>query len=567
MRYFALATDYDGTLATDGKVASETLAALQRLRESGRKLILVTGRHLGDLQATFPEVEKFDCVVAENGALLYFPQNRETFSLGNRPPEKFIQALRDRQVQPIDVGEVIVSTWHPHENTVLEVIRQLGLDLQIIFNKGAVMMLPSGINKAAGLQAALIKMELSPHNVVAVGDAENDHAFMKICEISVAVDNALPAVKESADWVTAQPRGAGVIELIDQMITSDLAEIASTHHQILLGTENHQPVHFPAYGKSLMLAGSSGSGKSTLATAILERFADQNYQFCIIDPEGDYEGFTEAIILGSAQKEPQLSELLEILRNPAQNVVVNLLGVKLDQRPAFFAGLLPALLEMRAKTGRPHWLVVDEVHHLLPSTWDLASLTLPQVLPGILMITVHPNYVAVPALSLVNAIITVGKNPQDAIATFCQAVGTCPPHLELQDLATGQAAMWFRDSEQSPFCFQIAPPKMERRRHMRNYAEGELGEDKCFYFRGQNHKLNLKAQNLIMFTQLAQGIDEETWLYHLQRQDYSQWFRNAIKDEILAAEAAQIEGCEGISAQESRDRIIRAIDHRYTLPA
>lgn len=236
MRYFALATDYDGTIATNGKVSPETLAALLRLRESGRKLILVTGRHLGDLQATFPEVNQFDCIVAENGALLYFPENREIYLLGDRPPEKFINALRDRQVQPLGVGEVIVSTWHPHETTVLEVIRELGLELQIIFNKGAVMILPSGVNKATGLKVALAKMDLSPHNAIAVGDAENDHAFMDICEVSVAVANALPAVKETADWVTSKPRGEGMIELIEQIITSDLEQIPSQRHQILLGT-------------------------------------------------------------------------------------------------------------------------------------------------------------------------------------------------------------------------------------------------------------------------------------------------------------------------------------------
>ncbi|MBD2120836.1 HAD family hydrolase [Trichocoleus sp. FACHB-262] len=223
MRYLAIASDYDGTLATKGQVSKTTLAALQRLRESGRKLILVTGRRLDELFQVLPQVDWFDCVVAENGALLYWPRTREEQLLGDRPPAAFIQALQERQVDSLAVGRVIVATWKPYETTVLEIIKDLGLELQIIFNKEAVMVLPSGLNKATGLKAALERMELSPQNVVGFGDAENDLAFLNICALSVAVANALPMVKEQADWVTQGSRGDGVAEVIDQLLTSELS--------------------------------------------------------------------------------------------------------------------------------------------------------------------------------------------------------------------------------------------------------------------------------------------------------------------------------------------------------
>ena len=226
MRYLALATDYDGTLASDGRVNEETLAALDRLRDSGRKLILVTGRHLDDLLNVFPEINLCDWVVVENGALLYQPATHEEKLLAEPPPEELIQALQERGVDPLAVGRAIVATWHPHENTVLEVIRNLGLERQVIFNKGAVMVLPSGVNKAFGLSAALSELGLSPHNTVGVGDAENDHSLLDFCGCGVAVANALPILKEHADFITKGDRGAGVVELIDKLIASDLVELA-----------------------------------------------------------------------------------------------------------------------------------------------------------------------------------------------------------------------------------------------------------------------------------------------------------------------------------------------------
>ena len=225
MRYMALACDYDGTLALDGQVNEETVAALERVRDSGRKLLLVTGRELDDLLKVFPHAYLFDRIVAENGALLSVPATGIERPLGERPPEEFVQALRARDVSPISVGRVIVATWHPHENTVLETIRDLGLELQIIFNKGAVMVLPSGVNKATGLSAALEELGLSPHNVVGIGDAENDHAFLSLCECAVAVANALPMLQERADWVTQREHGGGVIECINQLLASDLREL------------------------------------------------------------------------------------------------------------------------------------------------------------------------------------------------------------------------------------------------------------------------------------------------------------------------------------------------------
>ena len=225
MRYLALASDYDGTLAADGRVNKETVAALERLQKSGRKFILVTGRELDELLQVFKQINLCDLVVAENGALLYAPATREEKLLGTKPPEEFVKKLRDRGVAPLSVGRAIVATWRPNETKVFEVIRELRLELQVIFNKDAVMVLPSGVNKASGLKVALDKLGLSPNNVVGIGDAENDRDFLSACRCGVAVANALDILKEQADFVTKSARDAGVVEIIDHLVANDFSEL------------------------------------------------------------------------------------------------------------------------------------------------------------------------------------------------------------------------------------------------------------------------------------------------------------------------------------------------------
>ena len=230
MKFHVLATDYDGTIASESTVDETTLSALNRLRASGHKLILVTGRELDDLSAVFDNLDAFDLVVAENGALLFWPASGRELALAEPPEADFVKLLVARGVHPLSVGRVIVATREPHETTVLEVIKALGLELQVVFNKGAVMVLPSGVNKATGLKAALQDLGVAPEATVGVGDAENDHAFLELCGCAVAVGNALPAVKQRAHFVTEETHGAGVQELIERWLAGKL-DIETASHE------------------------------------------------------------------------------------------------------------------------------------------------------------------------------------------------------------------------------------------------------------------------------------------------------------------------------------------------
>ncbi|HVU53124.1 MAG TPA: HAD-IIB family hydrolase [Polyangia bacterium] len=571
MRYHVLACDYDGTLAHDGRLDDETAEALRRLRATGRRVVLVTGRILEDLQRVCPALELFDLVVAENGAVLYTPATRASTPLAGPPSPAFVDALRLRGVRDLGVGQVVVATRQPHAQTVLEVIRELGLELQVIFNKGAVMVLPSGLNKATGLLAALALLRLSPHNAVAVGDAENDHAMLAACECGAAVANALPALREHADLVTTGDHGAGVAELCERLRATDLAELAPrlARHDPPLGREvgTDAEVTLPSFGGALLVAGTSGGGKSTAVTGLAERFAERGYQVVIIDPEGDYTADERGVVLGEARRPPTVEEITQALARPDLDVVVNLFGQTLDSRPAFFAALLPHLLELRARTGRPHWIIVDEAHHLMPRDAD-GGAPAPDM-SGFVLVTVHPEQVARSVIAAIDRIMVMGRTPSQAIAAFAAAGGDAAPPVDDGPLEAGEAYLWRRGDEAPPRRIRPARSQAERKRHTRKYADGELGPDKSFYFRGADGRLNLRAQNLRLFLQMGEGVDAATWFHHLRQRDFSTWAREAIKDEPLAWELAAIEAdaaSDGDPAA-SRAAVRQAVERRYTLPA
>jgi hypothetical protein len=236
-KYLALATDYDGTIAQHGDVTEATRAALRRWKDTERKLILVTGRELPDLQRVCPFTKLFDCIVAENGALLYWPATGNKHVLAEPPPAEFIHCLRAQGVSPLSFGEAIVATQENYKGVILATIEDLGLKLIVILNKGALMVLPTSVDKAIGLTEAAKAMDISLADVVGVGDAENDQVFLALCGYSAAVGNALSFLKKQVHYVTKATHGAGVEELIDKLLAAE---------EIALPQKSAQPELFRA---------------------------------------------------------------------------------------------------------------------------------------------------------------------------------------------------------------------------------------------------------------------------------------------------------------------------------
>jgi len=318
---------------------------------------------------------------------------------------------------------------------------------------------------------------------------------------------------------------------------------------------------------SSLVVGSSGGGKSTVVAGLVERLRAANYNFCIIDPEGDYDTVEGAVVLGSPERAPSLDECMQLLCKLNENAVINLLGIKLADRPAFFMTLFARIRELRASTGSPHWLIVDEAHHVLPADWQATDVSLPQRLDGTLLVSITPSSIASKVLGLMDSLIVLGDKPREMSQEFAAAKQVPPPTVDIDKVPEGSALLWRLSQQESPQLITVEPTKTERRRHLRKYAEGSLGEDRSFYFKGKEGKLNLRAHNLIVFTDLADGVDEDTWLHHWRRQEISRWMRECIKDETLAGKVAKLERERPDDATESRRRVRELIEESYTLPA
>ncbi|HLZ88174.1 MAG TPA: HAD-IIB family hydrolase, partial [Puia sp.] len=525
MRYQVLASDYDGTLADQGRVDPATEEKLRQLKATGRRLVLVTGREMKDLVLVFPEYRLFDYIVAENGGLIVDCATGEETPLGPPPDPKFIHRLRQSGVHPLSIGKVIAATWVPYELAVIEAIKDTGSELQVIFNKGAVMILPSGVNKATGLQSLLRSLHLSVHNAVAVGDAENDISLLQAAECAVAVNNALPSVKDMADWVTDERHGAGVAQLIDRLIAGDLAGLDGklTRHHLQLGETEKGPFTISPYEQGILISGVTGGGKSTFTTVIIEALVHHGYQFCLIDPEGDYLQLPGVAIVGNETSVPTPEEIFQLLRDPDQSLVICTLSVPLADRPAFFSRLLETMTRLRVEYGRPHWLILDEAHHLIPSASTMIADRMPIDFNNFIVISTSPHALHPAVLEKIGTIITIGENPGYPFGQVGEILHLPTPE-QIPTLIEGEICIWRLTTNQPPFKARYPQPRQVMQRHKKKYATGDMG-DNSFVFTGSEGRLHLVANNLMLFAHIAGGIDDDTWSWHLHRHDYTNWFR------------------------------------------
>ena len=575
MNVHVFATDYDGTIAERNAVSEATAKALERVRGTGRKLLLVTGRMLPDLQRVCPDADRmFDAVVAENGALVYFPERREVRRLGDAPEPALLEALRRRGV-PFDVGSAIVATDAPFAEAALSAIRETGVERTLVFNKDALMLLPGGVTKGTGLAAVLGALELSPHNMVGIGDAENDHAFLAMSECAVAVSDAVPALRERADYVTRAPAARGVVEFIEEHVLRDLVDIVprlKRHHLVLGEQADATPVTVPAHGTRLLVVGPSATGKSTLTGVLAERVLESGRSLLLLDPEGDYRTLAElehVVVFGGKGEQalPAPDELDQLLRHPSTSLVLDLSAMSMAEKVGYATKVLAVTATVRAATGLPHWLVIDEAHHVLPAEGSPAADLLQPGAESLALITLAagdlapamrrlPTVIASTDMGALHEAVLSARGARDLMSTRASGDGRA--------LERGEAAIAWLARDPRVARFRPGTRRVLHRRHVRKYTEGELPPDRSFFFRGPTGSLNLRAANLARFVELADGVDEATSQHHFQQGDYTRWLRDQIKDPELAAEIAGLER-SGLGAAESRRQVLERVRQKYAV--
>jgi hydroxymethylpyrimidine pyrophosphatase-like HAD family hydrolase len=575
VKLLTIALDYDGTIAKDGALDGRVREAIAELRARNIIVMIVTGRIMEDLRKVAGDLHFVDAVVAENGAVIEFTDSGYSKVIGNPPPPSFLHALNGEGI-PYLAGRSIVEAATSEASRLLAVLQRLELPLVLVFNKGRVMVLPQAISKATGLREALKILRLSPHNAVAIGDAENDHELLQSCEIGAAVAWGSEALKKSADYVIS---GEGPAAVADYMRTlanhCRLPLPVKTRRTILLGyTDDGRPSTVALRGRVVLVTGDTKSGKSWVTGLQCEQQILYGYSLLIIDPEGDYislEALPGVMVFGGADPLPRPRDLLRSLRHADVSIVIDLSRTAYDQKLEFVRNLLPGLATLRRHTGLPHRIVVDEAHYFLHDQdvkelldLELGSYTLATYRASYL----HPNVLA----AAEEVIVTRESDPQEVslLRTLCRSCQGDLSEKEWADLignlVVGEAVVLplTAEAEGSARRTRLAPRLTPHARHVSKYTDIPIPERDQFIFYSNGSCSGQTARTLGEFVSIIEKWPASALDGHLRRGDFSTWIEKIFGDHPLAKTVQKIE--EEYRAGESPavvSNLVVAVRSRY----
>jgi hypothetical protein len=549
--YRAVAVDYDGTLTEGTRPDDDVLDAVEELRAQGVRVVLCTGRVLEDLRALLPDVDmRFDGIVAENGAVALTPATGERDVTATVPVE-LESALRERGV-PLRRGRVLLDTVADYAHVVLEEVERLELDCQLVRNRHALMVLPAGVTKGSGLLEVLGDLGISHHSTVGIGDAENDHALLDVCELGVAVANAVPSLQARADIVLAEADGRGVARFLRGPVLSGDVQVQPRHARVEIGSyPDGSPVTVPASAVNVLISGDAGTGKSHLAGLFAERLIALGYSVCIFDPEGDYESLGRlpaVLVIGGGTDVPQPHQIARLLRHKFSSIVVNLSMVPADQKSSCYRDVSRALRSLRSEAGLPHWIFVDEAIQLMDgqSEPDGTGSLQPW---GYCLVTHRPAALAPEILRNIDFVIS--RNDEGAMIGPGGA------------LASGTRAVSATiASEGMQRTFVTAPRLCPHVRHWHKYLHFGVPVERRFHFRDADGLTGGSAGNLSELHQKLRGCDRRVLTHHLQLGDFSRWLHDVLREGRLSAELRTIsrDFRKSGDAEDARRAILDAIE-------
>ncbi|HEX6135516.1 MAG TPA: HAD family hydrolase [Longimicrobiales bacterium] len=565
-RFLVVAVDYDGTIAQEDRADQAALDAIAALRSHGRKVLLCTGRMLEELRTVFPDVDRhFDAIVAENGGVIVM--SSEVSYLEEPLPAELAAALDHAQI-PYRTGHVLLATDAVFDVVVLREIERLGLEAQLVYNRGALMVLPAGVSKGAGLIHALGRLELSRHSTIAIGDAENDHSLLHSCEIGVAVANAVPGLRIHADVCLDEPNGAGVAAFLRGPVLRDEVEIHPGRWHVELGrSADDEPARLPGSRINVLIAGASCSGKSHLAGLFIERLVALDYTVCVLDAEGDHatlDRLPGVITVGGTEPLPPAARLAGLVRNRFSSVVADLSLLEPAQKREFCHTALAALHELRLDRGFPHWIVIEEADQLLAGgELPVEPGARPPV--GYCFITHRPASLNAQVLSTLDAVVALPGAERYARIPFLEpdAAAEAEPFL----LQTGEALL---AAGGRLLRFETAPRALPHVRHQHKYMYAQVPAERRFFF-GSAGGHGAAAGNVAEFGCEIGRAPGDVLRAHLLAGDFSRWTHDVLADDELGGRLRGVERWfrtdPDADPEAARTAVMSAIRDRYSDPA
>jgi hydroxymethylpyrimidine pyrophosphatase-like HAD family hydrolase len=563
-----LAFDFDGTLAVNGVVSPEVETALEQCRASGHVLFLVTGRRyetvsLGHL------AELFSGIVWENGAVLSHTASGETYLPFGQLDPRLLKAIEEAGI-PFERGLAIAATWTPHDQALWHILSSLGSSTSLEYNKSAVMALPPGATKGSGLERLLALCGLSPRNLAAFGDAENDLSMLTLAEVSVAVADAVPAVIETADVLATAPGPQGVLEILKAYpLSGRFLDIPLKRERpILLGqTESGTAVHIPAAqlaGLNLGVFGNSATGKSWMVGLLAEGLHHEDYQVLLIDPEGDFRGLRVlprfVSMSGDRATLPSPTAVVSLIEEGGVSLVLDLSQYPVTLRSHYVAELMRALRPVRERKFRPHWIVLDEAQEFLLEGGEITSLLRPVLeVGGWAFVSYRPDRLSESVLASLHQLLLTRITDNmigDYLRTHCTTCSLKDAHLN--QIPMGSALLCGGDVVR----MRPAIRRVPHVRHLYKYLDNPLPPGKRFVFRTEKAHLGIEAASLYELSHLIPTLPLESLEYHDRREDFVRWAESTLGDGGLASRLRKVAN-RRYQGEELRQALNQVVSSHY----
>jgi hydroxymethylpyrimidine pyrophosphatase-like HAD family hydrolase len=573
MRFSVLALDFDGTIARNDVLDPDVRAAIADLRAQNVVVVLVTGRILDDLRRVAGDLHFVDAIVAENGAVMAFPDSGYVATPGPPPPTRLLDELRHEGIA-FTAGSTVVEAAASDATRLLAILQRLELPLVLAFNRSRVMVLPQAVSKATGLKDALTVLRLSLHNAVGIGDAENDHELLRACEVGVAVGWGSPVLQSEADVVLPGEGPHAVAGYLRTLASSRrVPHPVRTRRHLLLGhAHDGRPVSLAVRGRNVLIAGDPASGKSWVTGLLCEQLILLGYCLCLVDPEGDYvslEALPGVRLLGGTEPLPRPRELLRALRHPDVSVVLDLSHVDPQAKRDYVRAFLPALATLRRHSGLPHRIVVDEAHHFLqgedvPSLLDLET-------NGYTLVSYRASQLHPAVLAASQAVVVTRESDPEEVHRLFSLCGPCPGTRDeaqwrtlLEELVLGEAVLLPVTTEAGGDVrrVRLTPRLTPHVRHLAKYIDLPVAESRAFVF-ARNGSAQ-RARTIREFVVALEGASTATLDGHLRRHDFSRWIADVFGDYLLAKSVRRLEDeYRPVEIQEVTSRLCQLVRARY----